>query len=70
MAAALGSQIAEPLSIEEVSEPSISIGRNFISNVSNFESAIGGSYAAGDMLALGTISVSTRVRVVFRLNNP
>jgi len=70
MAATLGSQIAEPLSIEEVSEPTIAPIRMNRSNSSNFESAMGGSYASGDMLALGTISVSTRVRVVFKLKNP
>lgn len=70
MASTLGSQIAAPLSIEEVSEPTIATGRNLISNSSNFESAMGASFAAGDILALGTISVNTRVRVVFMLKNP
>lgn len=70
MAGVLGSLITEPLSIEEVSEPSFSIGANFLSNASNIDSTMGGSVETGDMLALGTISVSTRVRVVFKLKNP
>lgn len=66
LAATLGSQIAEPLKIEETSEPSIGMPR-YLSNTASFE---GADYKTEDILAPGTISINTRVRVVFKLKNP
>jgi uncharacterized protein YggE len=66
LAKILGSEIAEPLKIEEVPQQ-ISFGNsNFISNsVSDMSRATPTS-----ALALGQISISTKVKVVFKLNNP
>jgi uncharacterized protein YggE len=69
LAATLGSGIAEPLIIEEVSEPTIGTGL-FLNNTVNFESTMAADYTTDDILALGTISINTRVRVVFKLKNP
>lgn len=68
LAATLGSQIAEPLKVEEISEPSIGRSRH-LSNTVNFDSGMGADYTTGDVLALGTISINTRVRIVFELKN-
>lgn len=69
LAATLGSGIAEPLAIEEMASQ-VYAGSNMISNSVNYDSTVSADVASGDVLALGTISINTRVRVVFKLKNP
>jgi len=68
LANTLGSKIAEPLLIEEMAAQTFS-GSNFLSNSVNFDATVAGGLTTDDILALGTISINTRVRVVFKLES-
>ncbi len=66
LAKTLGSQIGEPLRIEEIAAPSFPQPM-----ISNFAArADMGETASDQSLALGQITISTKVLVVFRLRNP
>jgi uncharacterized protein YggE len=69
MAAALDSKIAEPLAIEEVltDDARFYAGNQMSNNAIFMTDAQGGS---GEFIAPGTIDISTRIRVVFRLLTP
>lgn len=66
LAMTLGSQIAEPLEIQEVAQQSHFSGSNYISNASVDMSLA----VSNTSLALGQLSISTKVQVVFKLKNP
>ena len=68
LAKTLGSQIAEPLKIEEVSAQNYM--HHFGMNNSNIAMDDMGSVGPAEVLALGQISISTKVQVVFKLKNP
>jgi uncharacterized protein YggE len=66
LAKVLGEQVTEPLKIEEVTQQASISYSNFASNsISDFSQ---GTSTSG--LALGQISISTKVRIVFKLKNP
>jgi uncharacterized protein YggE len=65
LAKVLGEQVAEPLKIEEVTQQAIISYSNFASNSVNDMSQ---STSTSD-LALGQISISTKVKIVFKLKN-
>ncbi|MHC4928041.1 MAG: SIMPL domain-containing protein [Planctomycetota bacterium] len=70
LAVTLGAKVGTPLKVEEVSAPQI-YRSNWGSNA-NFASNSIASYSEGDSsseLALGQITISTRVRVIFKLHN-
>ena len=66
LAKTLGSQIVEPLKIEEVPQQTYLAGSNFLSNASYDMSRD----TPTTVLALGQISISTKVKVIFKLKNP
>lgn len=66
LAQTLGSQIAEPLKIEEVPAQQI-YNVPLYANKASFDE--GGS-TSPQSLALGQITISTNVKVIFKLKNP
>ena len=65
LAKVLKSQVTEPLKIEEVSQYSSISNSNFASN--SISDISQGTSTSG--LALGQISISTKVKIVFKLKN-
>ena len=66
LAKVLGEQVAEPLKIEEVNQYTTISRSNFASNsISDISQGTSTSN-----LALGQISISTKVKIVFKLKNP